>query len=134
MRLLWAGCLEVPDLVKGERTLLCCVPAFRQNVVRSNQTSRHFPCSLFPVPFALRKEISVPGALLSPAAEFSFYPLRTGWMGRAETWAEEQRLNVASERINHRLWGLLMLFLVKQELQWHAFPDLDIRVAGRKEL
>lgn len=42
---------------------------------------------------------------------------------------------MASERINnHTLWGLLVLFLVKQKLQWYAFPDLDGHVAGRKEL
>lgn len=91
MRLLWAGCLEVPDLlVNGERILLCCTPAFRQNMVHLNQTSKHSPCSLFPVPFELRKEISAPRVLLSPAAEFSFYPSqhRVDWwswdLGRGE--------------------------------------------------
>lgn len=56
---------------------------------------------IFPVPFEPGKEIVALGVLPSPAAEFS-HLLYTEWTGGAETWTEEQKLNVASERTNNQ--------------------------------
>lgn len=107
MRLLWAGCLEVPDLlVNGEMSLLWlwCMLGFTQRRVQSNQTSSHFPWSFSLCLLNSERRLLLLECCLPLLLSFPVYSLCTEWTGGAETetWTEEQKLNVASERINNQ--------------------------------